>query len=107
MNRKEPQNETDFIRCTRRGKGTQAEVICQKWSIPAISTGNMIREALKNETELGKRAKSYMEAGQLVPDEVVIGMIEERLAQKDCQTVSFWTVSRVQFLKPKRWTKWV
>lgn len=67
------------------GKGTQAEVICQKWSIPAISTGNMIREALKNETELGKRAKSYMEAGQLVPDEVVIGMIEERLAQKDCQ----------------------
>ena len=67
------------------GKGTQAEIICQKWSIPAISTGNMIREALKNETALGKQAKSYMESGQLVPDEVVIGMIQERLAQDDCQ----------------------
>lgn len=67
------------------GKGTQAEVICQALGIPTISTGNMIREALKNGTELGQKAKSYMDAGALVPDEVVIGIIKERLAQADCQ----------------------
>lgn len=67
------------------GKGTQAEVICEKLSIPAISTGNMIREALRNETELGLRAKSYMDSGALVPDEVVIGIIKERLAGDDCK----------------------
>lgn len=67
------------------GKGTQAEVICDKLKIPAISTGNIIREALKNGTELGQKAKSYMDAGALVPDEVVIAIIKERLAQDDCQ----------------------
>lgn len=67
------------------GKGTQAEVICDKLNIPAISTGNIIREALKNGTETGIRAKEYMEAGKLVPDEVVIDIIKERLAQSDCQ----------------------
>ncbi len=67
------------------GKGTQAEVICDKLSIPAISTGNIIREALSNGTEMGLKAKAFIEAGQLVPDEVVIGIIKERLAQEDCQ----------------------
>lgn len=67
------------------GKGTQAEVICDKLQIPAISTGNIIREALKNGTELGQKAKSYMDAGSLVPDEVVIAIIKERLAQEDCK----------------------
>ena len=67
------------------GKGTQAEVICEHLSIPAVSTGNMIREALKNGTEMGLRAKSYMEEGKLVPDEVVIGIIKERLQQDDCK----------------------
>ena len=67
------------------GKGTQAEVICEHLSIPAVSTGNMIREALKNGTERGLRAKSYMEEGKLVPDEVVIGIIKERLQQDDCK----------------------
>ena len=67
------------------GKGTQAEVICEKLGIPAISTGNIIREALKNGTEMGLRAKSYMESGALVPDEVVIGIIKERLQQDDCK----------------------
>lgn len=67
------------------GKGTQAEVICQHLSIPAISTGNMIREALKSGTEMGLKAKSYMEAGTLVPDDVVIGIIQERLAKDDCK----------------------
>ena len=67
------------------GKGTQAEVICDHLHIPAISTGNIIREALKNETEMGLKAKSYMEAGTLVPDDVVIGIIQERLAKDDCK----------------------
>ena len=67
------------------GKGTQAEIICEKLSVPTISTGNIIRAALKNGTEMGLKAKSYMDAGKLVPDEVVIGIIKERLAESDCQ----------------------
>lgn len=67
------------------GKGTQAEVICEHLGIPAISTGNIIREALKNGTELGLKAKSYMDSGALVPDEVVIEIIKERLNKDDCQ----------------------
>lgn len=67
------------------GKGTQAEVICDKLSIPAISTGNIIREALSKGTEMGIKAKSFIDAGQLVPDEVVIGIIKERLAKDDCK----------------------
>jgi len=67
------------------GKGTQAEVICERLSIPTISTGNIIREALKSGTEMGVRAKSYMDSGKLVPDEVVIGIIKERLAHDDCK----------------------
>lgn len=67
------------------GKGTQAEKICEKFNIPAISTGNIIRAALKNGTEMGLKAKSYMEAGQLVPDEVVIGIIKDRLKEDDCK----------------------
>jgi adenylate kinase len=67
------------------GKGTQAEKICEKYQIPAISTGNIIRAALKNGTEMGLKAKAYMEAGSLVPDEVVIGIIKDRLAEDDCK----------------------
>ena len=67
------------------GKGTQAEFISEKYNIPMVSTGNMIREALKNETELGLKAKSFMDAGALVPDEVVIGIIKERLDGEDCK----------------------
>lgn len=67
------------------GKGTQAEKICERLSIPTISTGNIIREALKSGTEMGVKAKSFMDAGQLVPDEVVIGIIQERLAMDDCK----------------------
>ena len=66
------------------GKGTQAEIICEKMSIPAISTGNIIREAIKNGTEVGLKAKSYIDSGNLVPDEVVIGIIKERLDKDDC-----------------------
>ncbi len=73
-----------FLGAPGAGKGTQAEVVSEKLHIPAISTGNIIREALKNGTELGLRAKEYMDAGKLVPDEVVIDIIRERLAQPDC-----------------------
>ena len=66
------------------GKGTQAEVIAEHLSIPTISTGNIIREALKSGTEMGRKAKEYMDAGTLVPDDIVIGIIQERLAQPDC-----------------------
>jgi len=67
------------------GKGTQAELICDKLNIPTISTGNIIREAMKNGTEMGVKAKSFVDAGNLVPDEVVIGIIKERLMEKDCE----------------------
>lgn len=66
------------------GKGTQAEVISEKLAIPAVSTGNIIREALANGTEMGLKARSFIDAGQLVPDDVVIGIIKERLAKDDC-----------------------
>ena len=66
------------------GKGTQAEVISEKYNIPTISTGNIIRAALKNGTEMGLKAKSYIDAGNLVPDDVVIGIIKERLAESEC-----------------------
>ena len=67
------------------GKGTQAEILCQRLNIPTISTGNMIREALKSGTEMGQKAKAYIEAGQLVPDEVVIGIVHDRLQEEDCK----------------------
>lgn len=67
------------------GKGTQAEKVSEKLNIPTISTGNIIREALKNETEMGLKAKSFIESGKLVPDEVVIGIIKDRLDKDDCK----------------------
>ena len=67
------------------GKGTQAEFIKATYPIPHISTGDIFREAVANGTELGKQAKTYMDSGQLVPDEVTIGIVEERLTREDCQ----------------------
>lgn len=67
------------------GKGTQAELIQEKCAIPAISTGNIIREAMRNGTEAGLKAKSYVESGGLVPDEIVIAMLQERIVQEDCK----------------------
>ena len=67
------------------GKGTQAELLVQKLSIPAISTGNMLREAMAKGTELGKKAKQYMDEGSLVPDELILGIVADRVAQPDCQ----------------------
>lgn len=67
------------------GKGTLAAYLIDKMGVPSVSTGNILREAIKNKTALGLSAKQYMDAGQLVPDEVVIGMLRERIAQDDCK----------------------
>ena len=66
------------------GKGTQAELLTEKLSIPSISTGNMLREAMANGSELGKQVKEIMESGSLVPDDVILGIVAERVAQPDC-----------------------
>ena len=66
------------------GKGTQADIIKQKLGIPTISTGNILRAAVKNGTPTGLKAKAFMDAGKLVPDEVIIGVINERLQESDC-----------------------
>ena len=73
-----------FLGAPGAGKGTQAEIIAAELKIPTISTGNIIREALANGTDMGLKAKSFIEAGKLVPDDVVIGIIKERLAGDDC-----------------------
>lgn len=66
------------------GKGTQAKIVCEKLGIPQISTGDMLRSAIANQTETGMKAKTFMDAGMLVPDEVVIALVKERLAMDDC-----------------------
>ena len=66
------------------GKGTQAELLVEKLGIPSISTGNMLREAIANGTETGLKAKNYMDNGLLVPDDVILGIVAERVAQPDC-----------------------
>jgi len=71
------------------GKGTQAQRIAQKYGVPHISTGDILREAVKEGTELGKLAKSYMDRGELVPDDVIIGIIKERLSQPDVREKGF------------------
>ena len=66
------------------GKGTQAQFICEKLSIPQISTGDMLRAAVKAKTELGLRAKAVMDSGGLISDEVIIGLVKDRIAEPDC-----------------------
>ena len=72
-----------FVGPPGAGKGTQAVRIAERYHIPHISTGDMLREQIKSGTELGKQAKSYIDAGELVPDEVIIGMVQERVARPD------------------------
>ena len=67
------------------GKGTQAQIVCRRLGIPQVSTGDMLRAAIAAGTEMGRKAKEYMDQGQLVPDEVVIGIVKDRLADADCQ----------------------
>jgi adenylate kinase len=66
------------------GKGTQAQRIAQRYRLPHLSTGDMFRDNIARETEVGRKAKSLMERGELVPDEIVLGMVEERIGQPDC-----------------------
>lgn len=73
-----------FLGAPGAGKGTQAEILAGKLGIPTISTGNILRAAVKNGTPVGLQAKSYMDKGALVPDEVIIGIVKERLAEDDC-----------------------
>ena len=74
-----------FFGAPGAGKGTQAEIVSKKLNIPTISTGAIIREAIKSGTDMGKSAQSYIEKGNLVPDEVVIGIIKDRLNEDDCK----------------------
>ena len=74
-----------FLGAPGAGKGTKAEIVAERLGIPTISTGAMIREALKSGSAMGLEAKKFIEAGALVPDEVVIGIIKERLAESDCK----------------------
>ena len=67
------------------GKGTQADILCKELDIPTISTGNILRAAIKNGTPTGMKAKAYMDEGKLVPDDVIIGIITERVAEEDCK----------------------
>ena len=67
------------------GKGTQADILCKELDIPTISTGNILRAAIKNGTPTGMKAKAFMDEGKLVPDEVIIGIITERVAEEDCK----------------------
>lgn len=69
------------------GKGTQASEIVKKFPIPHISTGDMFRKAIKDETDLGKEAKSYMDRGELVPDEVTVGIVKERISEDDAKRI--------------------
>ena len=82
------------------GKGTQSEKIIAHYNIPHISTGDMFRAAIANKTELGLLAESYIKKGLLVPDEVTIGLVKERLSQDDCKN-GYLMVSQEQLLKRK------
>ena len=73
-----------FLGAPGAGKGTQATVLSKKYNIPQISTGDILRQAVKDETELGKKARRFLDSGQLVPDEVIMAMVQERLEKSDC-----------------------
>ena len=86
------------------GKGTQAAIISQKLGIPTISTGNILRAAVKNGTPVGLRAKTFMDAGKLVPDEIILGIVEERLAQSAGTAIS-WTGCPVPLPRLSPWSE--
>ena len=88
-----------FLGAPGAGKGTQAEVISERYQIPAISTGALLREAMAKGTELGKKAKSSIDGGALAPDDVVIGIIKERLGADDCKNTAYLPSGRYAILK--------
>ena len=85
------------------GKGTQAVRVCEQLGIPQISTGDILRRAIKNETPTGLAAKSYIDKGQLVPDSVVIDIVRERLTQDDCKNGYLLYGFRAPLLRLRRW----
>ena len=84
------------------GKGTQAEILCDKLGIPTISTGNILRAAVKDGTPMGKKAKGFMDAGALVPDDVIVGIVKERLAEPDC--AKGFILDGMPRIRPSRWS---
>ena len=88
------------------GKGTQAEILSKLLNVPTISTGNILRAAMKNGTPVGLEAKSYVEAGKLVPDAVIIGIIRERLPNPTAQTDTSSTVCPGRSPRRKPWILW-
>ena len=86
------------------GKGTQAVKLAERYKIPHISTGDIFRSNIKEKTPIGIVAKSYIDKGQLVPDEVTIQIVKERLEKDDCKTVIFSTDFRGRYLRRKLWT---
>lgn len=89
---KKGQNQGKIVLCASSswgppgaGKGTQAKIICDRYGIPEVSTGEILRAAVKNGTDMGKKAKEYMDAGKLVPDSVVIGIVKDRIREPDAQ----------------------
>ncbi len=88
------------------GKGTQAEMLVRDLKIPSISTGNMLREAMANGSDLGKQVKQTMEAGQLVPDELVLGIVAERTAKEDCKMALSWTGCPAPWPRLRLWMQW-
>ena len=87
------------------GKGTQAQFITAAFGIPQISTGDMLRAAIKAGTPLGLEAKKIIDEGGLVRDDIIIGMVKERIAQDDCKNGFLFDVSRARWHKPKQWLK--
>lgn len=74
-----------FLGAPGAGKGTQADIFSKRLNIPTISTGNILRAAIQDDTEVGRKAKAFMDEGKLVPDEIILSIVEERLAQDDCK----------------------
>ncbi len=85
MARMAPQRALIFLGPPGAGKGTQARLIAERYGVPHLSTGDMFRDHVRRDTELGRRARPIMERGELVPDDIVLGMVEERIARPDCR----------------------
>ena len=89
------------------GKGTQAEILSRELGIPTISTGNILRAAMKAGTEVGLKAKSYVDSGKLVPDDVIIGIIRSGSPSRTAKTATSSTASRAQYRRHALWRRWV
>jgi adenylate kinase len=87
------------------GKGTQAQIVAQDLNLAHVSSGDLFRENLKAQTELGKLAKQYMDRGELVPDDVTIAMVKDRLSRKMLQRARCWMVSRAPRRRQKPWQR--